>query len=122
MMLDGRSDNVLAFVARGQSDTLDGQVVALGATAGKYDFGGPAVENGGDLFTRPVNGLHGSPPKGVDTAGIAIVAGKIGQHGLQHPRIKGGRGRMVKINESLWHGYALNIKLLLLSTSSSTTV
>ena len=67
VVLDGGGDEV---VARAQ-DAEDGGVVALGAAGGEDDFGGPAVEERGNLFAGALDGGAGMLAVLVDRGSIA---------------------------------------------------
>ena len=104
-MLDGTGDQVGAGESGGQQHALQGHVVGLGAAAGEDDLAGLGAEQAGDLDPRPIDGLAGLPPLGIEARRIAPKLVEVRPHGLQHPRIGRGGGRVVEV-DAMRHGYS----------------
>ena len=74
------------------------RVIGFRGPAGKNNVFGLCVDEAGNLFPRPIDGIFGLPPKGVRAAGgIAKAVFEIGQHRLDHPFIHRRGGVVVEI-------------------------
>ncbi len=104
-VLDGRGDQV-PLTRPGQGRTLEGQVVALGAAAGEHHLVRVAAEHAGHLGAGPGARVGGPSAERVEVRRIAEFAAQIGFHGLEHPRMHGGRRRVVEIDRAIWCRHA----------------
>ena len=101
-MLDGLSNNVIAFFAIHFRDTFDHQVVALGGAAGKNNLFGSGADQRSDLCARIFNGFFSGPSKRVIAAcGISKFFREVRQHRLNDARIDLRGGVIIKINRQL---------------------
>ncbi len=84
LVLDAAGDDVPAARARGPGDSLQGQVVRLGATGGEDDVARPAAEDAGHRLTGLVDSLAGATTRRVDARRVPPVLAKVREHGIEH--------------------------------------
>ena len=75
----------------------DGLVVGLAAAGGKVDLPGLGVETGGHGGTGLGYRLGGLLGEGVQAGGVAVVLGKVGQHGVQRGLADAGGGCVIGV-------------------------
>lgn len=108
LVLDGRGDDVGAAAGARGGRALDGEVVRLGGPGGPDDLAGVGVDEAGDVDPRPLDGLFGVAPEGVEPRrGVAepAVRPEIAGHDRDDGRIGRRRRGMVHVDGRL-HGAA----------------
>ena len=98
MVLKFGGDQVLFALARprlGGGD--DGLVVGLAAAGGEVDLSRLGVQAGGHSGAGLGYRLGGLLGKGVKAGGVAVVLGKIGQHGVQRGLADAGSGCVIGV-------------------------
>ena len=98
-MFYGTDDYPSAWRWRSASNADNGEIVGLGRPGCEDDFVRVRPYQDGDLRPRSFNGGIGLPSKGVvGRVGVAVDAGPIWLHSLNHPWVRRGGCLIVKIN------------------------
>ena len=97
-MFGDLGDDVVAALAIHLGNALEREVVRLGGTGGEDDLLGGGPDQLGDLSACGLNGGLSLPAKLMIAAGgIAELAGEVGQHGFEDPRVHGRGGVVIHI-------------------------
>src|SRR5579862_4893191 len=94
VMLDGRSDDVIA----GLHQSRDRQIVGFGAAAGEDDFRRAAAEQRSNRLPRLLDGRSSFLPVAMNRRRIAEALAKIRAHGSEHFRQNRGGSVIVEVN------------------------
>ena len=98
VVLEFGGDQVLfPFAGAGLGGGDDGLVVSLAAAGGEVDLPGLGVQAGGNGGPGLGHGLGGLLGKAVQAGGVAVVFGKVGQHGVQRGLAYAGGGCIIGV-------------------------
>ena len=99
-MLDRGGDDVIAAIAVGEADPLEGQIICFRAPAGKDDPPRSGVDELSDLAPRGLNGLLGVAAGRVNARGVSMFGFKIREHRLAHCVCHRSGGVVVQIDST----------------------
>ncbi len=81
-MLDGRDDDVTAPGLLAESQSLDGEIIGLGAARSEIDLGASSADEPGDVFAGRLDGVQGLAALGMQALGVPGDVPKAETHGL----------------------------------------
>ena len=102
LVLGHLGDDVVAALLVHLGNALERQVVRLGGAGGKDNLLGGRADQLRDLLARALDTLLRLPAKPVIAAGgVTELAGKVGQHRVEHARVKRGSRVVVHVDGQL---------------------